>query len=1425
MPPPRARFRCDSIAHRVAGSAGAFAGDAWAVCGRAAATAGDAFDQQSLALRTVLFHEPSLEQPLRSLVELYQKAGKVEELLGMYRGHVVQYPDDAGSNALLVRLLLELKRPEASAAAQAAVEAHPDHALTLYLRHLDLETQRDPRSLDFLSQAAEKEADPSRKRAWVEKLVAAAVAEDRRDLAEKPLRDLAAAPGQTAETLAALAQRMNRDRFFALALETLKTAAAQRPSPETAVEIDLQSATAEAGLGKAVEASARLEALLERVAPDYARRPEIVSRRVGLVKSDAEREAMLKSARAAFAASPKSEAAALDLAELLVACELRLEALKVLRQAGEALPQSERLERAALTLLDRLGDERGVRDFIFPRLAALPAGVERPDLAYRLVRALYALGARDEAGEKFETLLGKTGAPDRPDRRLDLARALRRMSLPSDAAAQFEKALAADPKRLDIRRELAESQLAAGDAAAARRLMREALDGDAEIENFLDAVAFMTQQNMLPEGRDALRGRLTREPRNFEVAMILVDVLARLGEQKDGEVLLDQSRLLADTEARYRRWLEAAQAFAETMDTTEAFFASEQARLVAEVDEKSGGWTKERAARYLTLCDVFRQSKSQPQLIAALKQRLEDASLPAGLRVPLHRLLVEALRRDPKNAVEVQNHLEQLAAEDTEHADEYRLRLARAAHEAMQQTGGRSDQVRALLQQTDPKTIDDAPLLRGTHRMFLDYGLEDKALAVLERLTELEPTDRGHWERWVTALAGLAEEERLREVLRRLLSGGIKTPLNEATLEMLRGHLVDSCWRSAAALIAANEPDRLPEILPLLGTIERTKKLGAEQLWVTWARGWTLRQLGRAEAASEAAIQIEALARQFVAPDQMPVRVLFPDGLSMAVDKAVALLRDPEAPMAWPAESAAGPATAPEMRWGFQTDGGAAVVQVQPFADGVFVLDEAATLYWLEAATGKIRWRADALWKAAPAAVPVWPRGGGRASRSGPGGGYTMNEVGQPVSVAPRFSLDPHGARLFLCREGRLTALSAKKGSLLWRAEIGGISQRPVAPPGLPPSVQLPDQVFLDSAERVVVWRPETATASAFHPESGKLLWTRELTTGTPNPALGPLNCGASCAGGLLLVYGQQPCVLETTGGATLWSFDASAVREFPLELKTDEDAAHPAASALPPAFSSGPGSGVNPSAMRALASGGLNATRRLAMNYLKPATERASVLSRWMESKGVLVAPAVAWAEQNWQPLGGEIVRGRLVLAMPGLVLAPSLALPLGGPRFDPGGTFVGATANRAIFQSNAFLQICDLARGTSVSVPLQQLGLGPTAVIPEAVVAGPRVFVTGEKGLLCLNPLTQRVLYFAPWPEKVRRFAKFDSTASTEGAAGGNPALLQGVQRSVQFTPRWHCTVHRHRPGLGPHPAPRGTGPRALRCPGHGQGGGALG
>src|SRR5690606_32584477 len=125
--------------------------------------------------------------------------------------------------------------------------------------------------------------------------------------------------------------------------------------------------------------------------------------RVAMMESNAEREAKLKAARAAWAAAPASEAAALDLAEWLIACELRTEALRVLREAGEKLPESTRLEAATLDLLDRLADERGVAEYLQTRLAAQP---RRDDLAWRLVRALYAVGAREEAAAAFESLLG-----------------------------------------------------------------------------------------------------------------------------------------------------------------------------------------------------------------------------------------------------------------------------------------------------------------------------------------------------------------------------------------------------------------------------------------------------------------------------------------------------------------------------------------------------------------------------------------------------------------------------------------------------------------------------------------------------------------------------------------------------------------------------------------------------------------------------------------------------------------------------------------------------------------------------------------------------------------------------------------------------------------------------------------------------------
>jgi thioredoxin-like negative regulator of GroEL len=1361
---------------------------------------GEQFDQQSLALRTALFHDPSLDQPLQRLVELYQKAGREEELLGLYRSHLVQYPEDAGSNAVLVRLLLALKRPEASTAAAGAMEAHPDDPLTIYLRHTDLQLQRDPRALEVLSRAVEKETDPLRKSAWTDQLVAAALAEDRRDLAEKHLRALAARTDQTAAQQIALGQRLNRDGFSALALEVLAAAARNSPAPESTVELDLQAAAAESALGQTAEAARRLEALLGRVAPDYNRRAEIVARRVALLTTDAERASHLQRARDAWASAPSSEAAALDLAELLAACELRQEALRVLRTATTRLPLSEPLEKATLALLDRLGDERGTRDFIRERLATQP---DRADLAARLVTALHALGAHAEAAAEFEKILATLPEADRPTRRLDLARALRRMTLPAEAAAQLEKVLAADPKRLDVRRELAEARLAANDPAGARQLMREAVAPDAAIENFLDVVSFMmapASSATWPEARDALRDRLVREPRNFEVAMLLVDVLGRLGELPDGEAVLAQARALADTDARYRRWLETGLAFSEAAGTAESFFDAEQARLVSEADDASGGWTTERATRYLLLCETANQGDVEPRLIAALKARLDDAATPADLRIPLRRLLVEALRRDPTQAVEVQNQLQQLADEDTEHADEHRLRLARSGHEAAPRDGGRPDQVRALLRTVDVEKIADPTLLRGTHKLFLEYGYPGPALAVLERLTLLEPGDPGHWERWISALAIQGEEERLREALRRVLSGVTTDPLDVDTLNLLRAHLVDSCWRSVARLFAQADPAGLAGVLPLLEVIERTREPGPEMMWVTWARGQALRLAGRADAAAEAATRLEALAERWFAASPTPVRLQFPDGLAMSLEQALASLREaPERP-AGPAAAPAGPDRAPSMRWGFVTEAGAVITQVAALGDGtnasVVVLDQAGTLSHLDAATGKLRWQRRGLWTGGSSAPT--PTARGRRARTA--SGFFGNDGNIPVTVTPRLAVDEVGGRLLVSRDGVVTAFAADDARVLWQASVTGPARRVPTQPGVTPLPPLADELFIDADGRVVLWRAETATAAGIHAQTGKLLWSHEVATEVAPPLLGPLNSGASCEGTRLLVYGHRPAVLDTATGAELWSFAGEKVREFPVSLKSTASAtASPSAATVAapaPALAPAPRGGFLP--------GGLNAPRRLAVNYLRPLTDRASVLGQWMEGKGALVAPAVAWAEQAWQPISGELARGRLVLTMPGLILAPSLALPLGGPRLETqAGTSLGTTGTRAVFLDEQALTVFDLARGGSVTVPLgsvtatgEPAGSADTPPTPplltvDGTVAGPRVFVTGPGGLLAVNPLSGRVLFSEPWAEPVRRFLGLDPPAAA--SAPGNPGapamapMPPSPARSTQFTPRY--------------------------------------
>ena len=89
---------------------------AWTSAGRvvlAQDSPPDDLNAKSLPLRTALHHDPALASPLERLLSMYRSAGRADELTGIYRAHVAQYPNDPSACTVLVRLLMAAGDPEA----------------------------------------------------------------------------------------------------------------------------------------------------------------------------------------------------------------------------------------------------------------------------------------------------------------------------------------------------------------------------------------------------------------------------------------------------------------------------------------------------------------------------------------------------------------------------------------------------------------------------------------------------------------------------------------------------------------------------------------------------------------------------------------------------------------------------------------------------------------------------------------------------------------------------------------------------------------------------------------------------------------------------------------------------------------------------------------------------------------------------------------------------------------------------------------------------------------------------------------------------------------------------------------------------------------------------------------------------------------
>ncbi len=1320
-----------------------------------------AFEKSSAAYRTALHYDPSLTNPLSQLVNLYRKANRLDELSSIYQAHIAQYPADAGAKAVLVRIFQATQSPQAEVLARQAIAAHPEHA---YLHFLHFQVLGDVASL---SRAIELETRQDRKLAWVDRLLeegAEGAEAEGAKLAERHLTDLLSAAQEDGEALLQLAGKMHRFGFPELGLKAVEAALKLAPAPERNVDLQLRAAKLEAALEQNAAAGERLGALLAKVAPDYWRRGEIAALRVQLLDSNAARESLLELARKRYESTPGKPEPALELAELLVAAGLRKEAARVLGETARKLPHVQVLEQMTLDLLEELGDDEGAIGFLEARLADFP---ERRDLRYRLVQALFLANDPDAALTELDAVLSGLETEERLTRRLDLARFLRRMNLANQAARIYEAAVADAPSRLDVRRELAEAYLALDRREDARRLVAESEIADAEIENFLDFTQFMSGRDFLSEARRALEKRLETEGENLDLRLHLVDVLGRMGDFDAGEGVLGESRDFADTAARFRQWLEAGMDFHAEFDRSGAFFEGEYAKLAESLERGDSQPGEDEIARFLILCEVGEANRQRERVAQLLRVQLDSGRLTEKLRIGVRRMLVRTLTGDPNFALEVESQLKSLLAEDSAQGDEYRLRLALLYHASQ-----RPDLSQPLLRQTNLQGVGEGELLEDAYPVYLDFGMDEPAISALRRLTSLQPANHRHWEALANLLAGSGREAEFRGVLTSLLAGAQRLELSQESVAALRKHLADSHWRSVSRALDAGD---VAEVTTLLDQLDRQLAFDDDRLWSLWARAFAFNQLGQIPARDEAIRTMLGRARNAKLD-----AIAFPDGLAIGLNAAERLLTEPN--------EAAGPKPGSEpivsealgMRWAFEADPGATIVQIAAASEKIaVVMDHRRTIYGIDAQTGKLSWKRKSVGENQPAMSPNSPAisgssGGTTITVSGNNltirgsGSITISGTVSPQTIAsqlqtgaganvdgqtrythrpPRF-VSGGGGRIFLAETGSVICLDAASGQTRWTCELSLLPAKN--------SVHAPPNVDLGLAGgRLLSFDPASSTAAAIDPESGKLLWKRQIPDPAPTAAKtegegeirAALNSGASFGAERMLIFGAAPAILDSRSGETLWRFSGASVRRFPMQLRsTEQDAAGGSAiDLLPSRFVD-----------RAHGSSG---------SFLK--------------YRSALVAPAVAWharKHDDGEARLAAMLGRRMLLMGPDGVGALSLDLPMGARRYDVRGVYLGGFGSRAAFLGDGAISVLNFGAGETRTLRLDDGGR------VEAFVHGNRIFAAGRNGIRCWNLNTCRQVFQLPWPPAfvayAQKHAAFEAPADSRTYWQGHTVRQSGAE-----------------------------------------------
>lgn len=1370
------------------------------------ADSGQSLEEQSLALRTALHHDSTLESPLERLIVLYREAGRIQELVGLYRTHVAQYPADANGRTVLVRLLLATGDPSALTAAQNASTQFSKNAYLHYLLFRTLKQRNDPKALDELDLAIENESRPSRKMSWLEELLPEARVRDRRELSLKHLKVIAAIPRDADQRLV-VGRMMNRYEFFELGLDVLTKTDGPPAAPETMVDLELEAATSEVGLDKPDVAAERLRKLLGRLAADYWRRSDIVRRRLALVTSPEKRDEIISAARKRADDSPRDEAAILDLAQTLSALQFRREALQTLTEAGKRLPGSQVIEQRTLEFFDRLRDERGRDEYLQARIKQQP---ERADLVLMRVKSLYLLGQREAADPLFDELIEPMSRKEKAVQVLEMARFLRRSSLPSEAATLLEQVLKLDPDRIDVRRELAETRLALGQRHKVADAFAEAIPAEAPVEEVLDLVQFMMQQKLLLEAGGVIRDRLKKDDANLDLRLLLINVERRMGRLATGSQLIEESRELADTGARYRAWLESAVAFFDEFDAVAAFLFKEEQRI----QDERGEWTERQLERRLAFAEVAASNDRSEHVAALLRQDLQDDVTPL-MRLALRRKLIDVLDDEADQATLVEEELNRLAQEDPESSSEYFARLA-----LLYKRQKREDRAVAVLQKVDPVRIRDATLLSGLLTAFQQRQDHRQLLIrILERLTAINPGDRGNWERWLTALAATGDEERLRVELRRLLAGIKELTIDEDTRELLQLYVADSYWRSIAGGLRSNRRGAMADVLPLLDSIERMTRSDQQWLWMNWIRAFALNRLDNEKARDEAIGELERKVASLTVESDVPgapisePRIVFPDGVSVSSKHARRLLTTTEADPKPPVlHNAQGPIPGLRARWSWSP--GAGIAAIHPIDDvRVLIGDYSGAVSCVDSASGKLIWSRDAVmpaWSANPNQQQYFNLSIQRSSLSKPGFQILLMQGSQADSVNPD--------RFCIGGLSDVSCYSLKDGKLLWRADVGSSAR----PPGIvvprPTQSQATVSVFsLKDEHELLTWDPIQLTLARVDPISGKVLWYRVLE----NPALGQStanNSGSALNGDQLLVYGSMTAIINIRNGEKVWSFEPHTLRSFPVSLE-EKDSTTVASTATPPIAT-----GMVPTMIRTrhgyttsyapqpyqiqqMQSGMVShsSTSQIIRQYAAFGTQNPSA-NPWQftsQSPLALTSSAVMWAgnARRGSFSHASFQESRVTLYQNGQIHSVDLELPLSSKTIAGQGFLIGTAGRSACFLThNSQLNLVDLKTGMANTFQ-------PTEILPkqgsppglsvQAAMDGMLVYLTGQRGIVCVNVKTGERVFGSPWPESIKPAEPLPGT-STAGAINSSYLPIGSYSSTSQTNPKMTSVLARVHNGV---------------------------